>query len=190
MAKKKGKNSKFLIRALRVLLILALIAAAGIDWYLVFLLNQSPPDYWRLRKFAGIAGGFLFSIAILLVAVFVLMFFTGSTFLAKGLFSFAGIYFIFIFVLVWVVFILNFKIMPSAKYLAGEPNATEEEIAAARKHILNLAIAAASVGTVIVFLYLMAGIIRAIISSKQEKAEEEEKDTDSLDEALDELLKG
>lgn len=174
MAKAKGKNSKFIIKALRLLLILALISAAGIDWYLVYLLNKSPTDYWRLRKFAGIAGGFLFTIAILLIAVFILMFFTGSTFLAKGLLSFQGIYFIFIFVLVWVVFILNFKIMPSAKYLAGEPNATEEEIASARKHILNLAIAAASVGTIIVTLFILYVLIKAIASHKEEKAEEEE----------------
>ncbi len=156
-------------RLFRIFLIGALLAATGIDWYLVYLFTQTPTDYSRIRRFAGIAGGFLFTLVVLILVLLTLLAFTGAGFviLKKGLLSAGGLYAIFIFILLIAVAGINFAIMPAAKSLIDVPPREEsEEYQNQRTYLLRLCIAAAGIGTALILIYILYFILRAVVNKE------------------------
>lgn len=163
-AKVPGKRgSSPLLTMIKLLFIGTLLAAAGMNWYLVFLLARDESDFAQIRRFAGITAGFTFSlVVVIIIAVVVLVCTGGAALLFKqGFASISGLFIVILFLLINVVYGLDFAIMPLVKPLIDEdPVVANEgpEKAQARK----LAIIAASFGTgliaVWVFYYVLIGI--------------------------------
>ena len=175
-SKSKGKDDGGpLLKLLSLILILALLAAAGIDWYIVYLLDRGDVDYARVRRFAGIAGGFVFSLVVFIIVVVVLLFFSGTASLMfkNGLTSLTGFFSILIFIFLICVASINFAIMPLAKRLIDVP---DDQSTAPNSKLIKLAIAGAGFGTGLVVLYLLYFVLRGFAASKKGKKKKEEED--------------
>lgn len=149
---------------LKFLLLLALISAAGLDWYILYLMNQGEPDWARIRKFAGITGGFTFTLVTLILILFVLLMMSGAgaMMFRKGLGSKSGILSILFYLMVWGVAGINFAIMPTAKELAKNPE-NEETLLRAKR----LAIAGAGMGTGLLVMFILFQSLKIYTKKKK-----------------------
>jgi hypothetical protein len=187
-----GFFAKFLI----FVLLIAILAATGLDLYILFLLNQTPVDSGKVRKFAGITGGYTIALAVIYVVALIIMSFTGAT--AKLLRHPKSLAFLVIFIiLVIIVASLNFSILPvmktfeeaggSAAAVTGSTGTTgtspqntgstgatntaniaQESLARAKVLIIG----SFSVGLGLIVLYLLFYAIKGLTSKK--KAQERE----------------
>lgn len=155
---------------LKVLFLAALLAASGINWYIVYLLARDTTDFARVRKFAGIAGGFLFTLFILIIVAVIVLFFTGGEALLfrKGLVSAQGFVAFTFFIFIIVVAGIDFAIMPIAKGLI-DVDPVEANQDPAKSKMTKLAIAGAGFGTGIIALALFYYAIRGYFASKKTK---------------------
>lgn len=185
----------FFVKFLVFVLLLSLIIAAGLDFYILYLLNQPMVDTGRARKFCGITGGYTIALAVIYVVALVVMSFTGST--ARLLRHPKSLAFLVVFlILTIVVASLNFAAMPVLKSFeeaggsvaasmgatgsvgttgttnsTGSSNVAEESL----KRAKVLIIAGGGVGLGIIVLYLVFYAIKGLTSRKKEKKVEQQK---------------
>lgn len=177
MAKSPGKAKKKtpFFAILRLLLVASLLAATGIDWYIVFLLSQSETNFWRVRKMAGIAGGFLISLMVLILVVVIGLMFTGAgaVLFKGGIGSIDFFVSVIFFIFIGCVMGINFAIMPIAKDLGDQvenaPPQTVEFVnqSEQKDKLFKLAIAGAGFGTGLIALFIFYYMVYGLIASKK-----------------------
>lgn len=157
MAKGKGRPISKLVAVVFFFLV---VATAGINFYLLFLLGQDPIDIKTVRIFAGVTAGIILTILVLLITLFI--FSAGAA--TRAFLGKSGIMSIFIILLLAVVMGLDFALLPMVK-----TDSSEDSLSRARL----FAGIAAGLGT---FVFLLVGTIliaRLMRANKKKKAKEE-----------------
>lgn len=147
-----------LSRFLSLILALIVVISSGVAYYLVYLLNQDDVNIKEVRKVAGIMGGVLLGIFILLI---IALFFSGI--IAKTLTSLSGIFSLLLILMIGVLMGLFFAILPKVKESSSPEDLERGKL---------FAIIAATLGTFLVFLVILK-IVIAFSKSRREKVEAE-----------------
>jgi hypothetical protein len=160
-----GALSKFF----SLFLSLALLTTAGVNFYLVFLLGQTPLPIDKIRRTA-----ILTAVGILVFIVLLIVFFIFAGIVAKSLFrGKSGLLSLFVILLLGVVMGLDFAIPPVIKRAEAAFEAGEtDELDLGRARLF--ALIAAAFGTLLFIFTLIYFIARITKSSKQQKALEGE----------------
>ena len=147
-----------LSRFFSLILALIVVTSSGVAYYLVYLLNQDNVNVKQVRKVAGIMGGILLGIFILLIAM---LFFSGM--IAKTLTSLSGIFSLLLILMIGVLMGLFFAILPKVKDESSDEDLERGKL---------FAIIAATFGTFLVFLVILK-IVIAFSKSRRDKVEAE-----------------
>ncbi len=145
-------------------LALALLVTAAVNFYIVYLLGQVPLDVGKVRKTS-----ILTAVGILVLILLLIFFFVFAGIVAKNLFrGKAGLFSIFVLLILGVVMGLDFAIPPALKRAEIDEN---DIIDVDRARLF--AIIAASFGTLLFLITLIYFIIRISKSARVEKLQKQ-----------------
>lgn len=154
MAGRKKPFSRFIA----LILALIVVIASGVAYYLIYLLNQDEINVKEIRKIAGIMGGVLLGLIILIVVFFIF----GGAMVAKSLASLSGLLSILLILMIGVLMGLFFAILPKVK-----EDSTQEDLDRARL----FAIIAATFGTFLFFIVIVKFVATFAKARKEVKVE-------------------
>lgn len=140
-------------RFLAVFLAVLILTTSAIDYYIVFMLNQTPIDEKRIRVFAGITAGILLMLIVALIAICIFAFeIIGRLFSGK-----AGLMAILFIVMIFVLMALNFAILPKVK---------AKDYDAAKR----FAAVSGVFGTLLFVITLIIFIVKSVKKGKEKKS--------------------
>ena len=146
-------------------LAISLLVSAAVNFYLVFLLGQTPLPVDKIRKTA-----ILTAVGILVFIILLIIFFVFAGIVAKRLFKGkSGLFSLFILLLLGVIMGLDFAIPPAIKRAeAAFENGETDILDLGRARLF--ALIAAAFGTLLFIFTLIYFVIKITKSSKQQKA--------------------
>lgn len=141
-----------LSRFVAIFFALLILATSGIDYYIIYMLNQETKDEKRIRVFAGLTAGILLTLLVALICVCIFAFeIIGRLFAGKaGLMAMAFV------ILIFVLMAMNFAILPKVK---------AKEYDEAKK----IAAIAGVIGTLLFVIAMIIFITKSVKKGKEKK---------------------